>query len=411
MTIQRHTANDLLPLTSLRAFLASWIVYFHLLAVDPPTSRMLTEHPSAWLNTVFCAYVAVGIFFVLSGFILALNYPLEQAWDRGRWARFAAARFSRIYPVYLLALFAVLPIVVSNTRSSGASATLLLRRTFSGVLNLLMLQSWLPQASISWNGPGWSISNEFFFYACFPLCGIWLFRNRSIRHLSATLLALWGLALLPGALGLAAHVHGYSDAGATSRPDFAFAWFISFNPLFNLPFFLSGIVLCRLYLRLRQVAVLRGRGYVFYLPSLLALFALTARGDRLPYALMHNGLCLPAALGLILGLALGDRYLCALLSNRLLVFLGKASFAEYLLHFPVRAAFEALGVTWTPLYRAAYLLVVLAISSLIFHFFEEPLQRKLRALFTKTQRSAQVLTEESRVVDPVESPEGTLEAV
>ncbi len=70
--------SEVFPLTSLRFFLASWIVWFHLEVSG--TSKLI--HPGTVpFNILRCAYVAVGIFFLLSGFILALNYPLDRTWN------------------------------------------------------------------------------------------------------------------------------------------------------------------------------------------------------------------------------------------------------------------------------------------------------------------------------------------
>jgi len=368
---------EVLPLTALRFFLASWIVIYH---VESNLPAFLNNHPTGFTpfrNTLLCAYVAVGIFFALSGFILALNYPLDRLWDTAMRWKFAVARFSRIYPVYLLGLVLIAPLIVGNAIADHS----LPRHGASLGLNLLMLQAWVPRAAVSWNGPGWSLSNEAFFYLCFPFIGAPLYRLSSVRKALLAFLGLWALELIPPAVTVLAHVHGFGDAMATAQPaDTSFVSFISFNPLLNLPIFLSGILACRIYLLLKQSGTLEGQGYKIYLPSLAVLFALTSLGNHIFFPIMRGGLILPSAIGVIVGLAMGDRYLGALMSNRVLVFLGKASYAEYLLHFPVGTAFNKLGLQWTPLNLAGYFAAVLAVSALVFHFYEEPLQRKLRNL-------------------------------
>src|SRR4029077_1716836 len=39
----------------------------------------------------------------------------------------------------------------------------------AAVLEILLLQSWVPPAALSWNSVGWSLSVEAFFYLLFPL--------------------------------------------------------------------------------------------------------------------------------------------------------------------------------------------------------------------------------------------------
>ena len=83
-------------LSGLRTILAVNIMFFHF---TPPLP--------AWLHPVVDnAYVFVGFFFLISGFILAYNYA-----DRPRLSlrSFYVARLSRVYPVYLLVLLLSLP--------------------------------------------------------------------------------------------------------------------------------------------------------------------------------------------------------------------------------------------------------------------------------------------------------------
>jgi peptidoglycan/LPS O-acetylase OafA/YrhL len=136
---QKSTA-EILPLTSLRFFLATWVVLFHLNVTLWPVTQAQASGNSPLLNTIFCAYVAVSIFFVLSGFILALNYPLDKPWTLMDRRRFGIARFSGIYPVYVLALAAISPLILGTAIATHEKATLL-RRAVSGVLNLLMIQA------------------------------------------------------------------------------------------------------------------------------------------------------------------------------------------------------------------------------------------------------------------------------
>lgn len=152
--------KHLLPLTSLRFFAAIWVVFFHLsgprglILTDPATLRPL-------YNLVRTGYVAVGIFFVLSGFVLAYTY-------RGEFSarQFWTARIARIYPVYFLGLVLILPVVVASVLRH---MTTWLWAGGSGLACVLLLQSWCPRTALAWNHPGWSLSVEAFFYLLFPL--------------------------------------------------------------------------------------------------------------------------------------------------------------------------------------------------------------------------------------------------
>jgi peptidoglycan/LPS O-acetylase OafA/YrhL len=86
-------------LTGVRFFADFFVVLSHSL----PWVAMRFRIP--WPAKIFLSngYLAVAMFFLLSGFILAYTYDGQIAGSRNR-ARFWEARFARIYPVYLLSL-------------------------------------------------------------------------------------------------------------------------------------------------------------------------------------------------------------------------------------------------------------------------------------------------------------------
>ena len=79
-------------LTGIRTLLAIFIILFHF---TPPHLGLLYPF-------IDNGYVFVGVFFLISGYVLTYNYA-----DRGKALvkrDFWLARFSRLYPVYLLVL-------------------------------------------------------------------------------------------------------------------------------------------------------------------------------------------------------------------------------------------------------------------------------------------------------------------
>jgi peptidoglycan/LPS O-acetylase OafA/YrhL len=122
--------------------------------------------PQARLPFVGRGYLAVDLFFLLSGFVMAHVYgrKLASNW-RAHWQEFAIARFARIYPLFALTLLAVMTVHVSDPRLRMVSFS---RRSLA--LQPLLLQQW---SGLSWNYPSWSISTEaeayvFFFSSSLP---------------------------------------------------------------------------------------------------------------------------------------------------------------------------------------------------------------------------------------------------
>ncbi len=362
----------------MRFFLALWVVVYHQNAGAGLAVSWLPGAPDAVYSLLRVGYVAVTVFFVLSGFVLAYNYDLGALWPRKRTASFAIARFARIYPAYCVGLFLLVPFAVYRV---GHSIVLPDEQVTSGVLNALLLQAWIPQTALTWNYPGWSLSNEVFFYACFPFIGLGLWRISRPRTILAAGLLIWAVSLVAPLWAVMKPVPGFGNVAATDMlapSALTLANFIRYNPVLRLPEFLSGILLARMYRSLGH-SWLFGRGYWLYVPATAAVLAVLSHADSIPYPLVHNSLLLPLYACIVLGLALGGGIPARCLSAGFLVFLGNASYAMYIIHAPIGAwllealkhlfGFQPAGPWWV----ASYTITVILLSSLLFKYFEEPL--------------------------------------
>src|SRR5271170_560346 len=124
-------------LTGLRTFAAINIVLFHF------------SNPN-WFGplapVVNAGYASVSFFILLSGFVLAYNYAgRARAGELGK-VGFWTARFTRLYPVYLLSLLISIQTLPGESR---AHTHLLF---WTGVaLTPLLLQGWIPEIATFWN--------------------------------------------------------------------------------------------------------------------------------------------------------------------------------------------------------------------------------------------------------------------
>ena len=148
-----HSDRRLPSLTGLRIFAALAVYLSH---VGPPHGS-----PAVLASFFKSGYSGVTLFFVLSGFVLSVNY--FDAFRRPRLVtsyNFFVARFARIYPLYIVILF----YVVVHDHAIGITI-------HDWWWNALAIQAWSPNISIAYgfDGPAWSLSVEFFLYACFPL--------------------------------------------------------------------------------------------------------------------------------------------------------------------------------------------------------------------------------------------------
>lgn len=160
------------------------------------------------------SYLAVDLFFCLSGFVLAHSYEERITRSGLGAARFMAIRLVRLYPLYILGsaiAFASYGALIAAGRAPANLAQL----SFTGVFSLLMLPS--PQAlpSPRWwgplyplNNPAWSLLFELLANVVFAL--ILRHRLHALRiYVGILLLSAWGLVLVslvcPSALDAGTH--------------------------------------------------------------------------------------------------------------------------------------------------------------------------------------------------------------
>ncbi len=365
-------------LTGLRFLAAAQVVLFH--SMGPRLDRM----PAPLASILGAGYTGVSLFFVLSGFVLAYNYLSPGRAGFPTTGGFLAARVARVYPVYLLGVFLALPglgLRLLRTQSVGDAV-------LSGspvVMSALTLtQSWIPSYACQVNCPGWSLSVEAFFYLMFPLLAV-LLAPRSKTSLVPIILSCWALSLLMGLAYLKLDPDGL---GVTTPLSDGF-WInvLKYNPLIRLPEFVIGMSLGLLFLRHPEGLGRRSHLITVAALGLVLVGLMVSRG--VPYPIMNNGLLLGPFAVLILALASGRGFVAEGLGSPLMIRLGEASYALYILHVPVHSVLRRIVPATGPLspqstgFLVAYLLLSVLIAILVLRVVEEPARVALRRRLAK----------------------------
>ncbi len=331
----------------------------------------------------------VSFFFVLSGFVLAWNYPrLDDARDR---VRFLTLRIARVCPLHLaaLALFLlVVPRAVWVVPGVDLATALALQVT--------LLQAWVPVAGYfgAFTGVTWTLSVDVLGYALFP----WL-----LGPMRRAPLATLGVVLVVSLAGpIAANAFGAarSDLPMDAVNLYALDRFFPPSRLFE---FALGMAAARMLPA--ASARLPRRAAAATLVELAALaIALAALGALhvMPYAARWVGpgvadwlsqvAAAPALAMLLLVLARGRGAVARAASTRAAVHLGNLSFAVYLLHvtlliaIPWDALTRSLGGTAAAL---VFVAALLAASHLAWRFVEGPARR---AIVRRARRDDAALT-------------------
>jgi peptidoglycan/LPS O-acetylase OafA/YrhL len=305
------STRDIRALTGIRGVAACYVMLYHFCqnAHGLPFQAVLTH-----------GYISVDLFFVLSGFVMALNYSGE--FHEFRWRAYKAyleKRFARVYPLFFMMTIAVILVRAVFGAGMPISPAMV-------VANLLGINAWGATDTI--DGPAWSISTEFAAYILFPVLVAWTLRNSRTGGIVTGAIAfcvLGALVLVPDtitqlniATGLDKGIrHGPLDVHTTRPP-------------LGLVRCLAGFTIGILSFRLwrsdlgKRLATSKHASDIVAGAAIALLFF--SGSDLFEVALFAL---------LIVALAEGKGYTARFLSSGPVHWLGLISYSIYLVHYPV----------------------------------------------------------------------------
>lgn len=341
-------------LAGLRGICAWWVVFYHSLGL------MGDSVPGPLRSIISHGYLAVDLFFLLSGFVIFLSYhaSLTDNFPHSI-GKFYWNRFSRIYPLHFVMLGGYLLLFAAFTflSSSGTAP-----KTYTWTLfiqSLFLVHMWVG-SDLAWNVPSWSISSEWFVYLFFPLMafGLRKLRGGVFMHLVAIVM----LAVL---LDLIYWQSGLYSLGA-DIPRMALVR--------TMLEFLMGVLIGSLFVH-HKAFLEKYRSVA--LAGFLVLCALYTTAPIRDYSLI------PMAFALLIAyLSVSTSWITALLSTQPLVYLGEISYSTYMVHYLVYDVLKAAFVSETyqvdQLYVWLSFAAVLLLSMLLHHGVDSPSQKYFR---------------------------------
>ncbi|MFI2374392.1 acyltransferase family protein [Streptomyces sp. NPDC018964] len=357
--VGRH--RRLPSLTGLRFWAALTVVLYHLSRQAGP---LPVVSDLAWYGRS-----GVTFFFVLSGFVLAWTYEGIRVPARV----FLWRRFARIWPmlaVSVVASVAVWYVVETPVSLRGVAAT------------LLMLNAWVPDRQIlsGGNPAAWSLSDEAWFYALFPLLLTLPFLRTARRRTVTAIVVCLASA-------------GVWLAGSVMTDSLVRLWALDYFPPTRTLQFVLGVA--------AGIAVKRGwRPPVPLSVAVVLVLAwqavLVPWSHAVPDSLWYSPysasqlLSAPLFAALVAAAAYSDLERRGTgLAAPWMIRLGNWSFAWYLLHeIVLRLLLDMTGSPQTTAglaaFWAAVLAVSLALSGVAYHCVEHPLERLLRRVGPQT---------------------------
>ncbi|MFS8973953.1 acyltransferase [Cupriavidus necator] len=344
--------NEIRSLTGLRGIAALLVAIFH---IHQPGG-------DGWLSMFFRhGYLAVDLFFVLSGFVMALTYGamFREGFSWKPYGVFLGKRIARVYPLYLFITATMSVAVLERTAQAGHDVT------FVVVTNLLMVQAWGLAPSLM--PSTWSVSTEWAAYLLFP----WL-AGRLLYGRKAHACAWAGIC----AIGIAA----VALANTGGKGPLDIMRYDSAGPVVRC---IAGFSLGIVAYRVRSVPAIRqwlGNRFSATALWLAALGLMCLPGTDVVVVLLF-----PA---LVANLSLQSSRLSSLLGSRVIYTLGVWSYSFYLIHLPFDGLQTALAREVSPLVpwgasllaSAVCLSVALVLSALSYAGIERPSRSLLQSL-------------------------------
>lgn len=399
--MRRVRTGEIRALSGLRIVAAVWVVLFHFRPLLAAASPALSTALAPVLNA---GAQGVDLFFILSGFVLTWNYldRMGESWSTRDTLRFLWLRLARVWPVYLVTMHLAAAFVVFTLyvgRFPLPPPVIDSMNAVSWIRQVLLVQLWFEPYfdGSSWNGPAWSISAEWLAYLLFGGLILVIFRIASATRARGLIWLAVAAALCPTLLLL---THGV----------FYTPW--SWLPRIIMQF-LAGALACA---AVRKLVLTDGARKAAGVTSLVlgvviiaGLYLLDAHppGDMLDSGGLVDVLFVP----FVITLSIGIGTLPALLSTRVMVYLGHISFGLYMVHEIVHMAWNwavlQFGIQLVPSWWAKLAvlgLVLLAgvIAASLYHGVEEPARRWMRRMIEPTG---------PRVAQPAEPPAGRLQSV
>lgn len=332
----------------MRGIAAWFVVFYHIRASIAPGVP-------EWTTALFAkGYLAVDLFFVLSGFVLWLTWGAkfaEHGWVAA--PAFLRKRVARVWPLHAFVLAATVGFALVIAASGRPIPE---HYKWSELpLHLLLIQNWGFTRELAWNDPSWSISTEMAAYLLFAIVAPLLRRGNAAIAVPTALVLIVGLDRLFAANG--------SDLLGHDIPHLGLARCLAQ--------FGCGVAMCIMWQRWQDTKMVVATGTIAGLATTLWLCGVLRETFAVPLAFA----------ALVPMLASTSVWAHNPLSSRLALKLGEISYSTYLAHFLLWAGFKIALVTDpanVPLGTAAlYMLVTLAASFALYRFVELPARNLL----------------------------------
>jgi len=340
-------------LTSLRGIAALWVVFYHI-------AEYVTVYTPWWLTTVLQkGYLAVDFFFLLSGFILTMNYSSRfTVISLSVYRIFLIKRIARIYPLHLFVLIGYLLVPLAYIITSKSMPEGDRYSSINYIYQLLLVNNWGVTQTLSWNIPAWSISAEWAAYLLFPVFVI-------ISNKVKEVLIPPSIILLCAVIYYTFSAMGYDSLGHNIQKLGIFRCLIEF--------FIGGLI----YKYIEKYSLVKWYPYFLTLCLIIGVAVVFNLISEVVFAPVGLVFCLIAFV------SMHSSKIVSSLRFSPLMLLGEISYSIYLIHYLVKDLFKLLFLRTDvaePWWIISYVISVLLVSFLTYKLIEIPARKVITSI-------------------------------
>ena len=277
--------------------------------------------PDIVINNLNEYHCGVTLFFVLSGFLIAYTYQDNPLQSRKEYVQYLLIRLLRIFPVYLI-------ILTTSFIHTGFPAT---NKT---IYNYTLLKGFSDMFNLDGLPQSWSLTVELSFYVCAPF--IYRYLKKAITKAIMFQVILLVVSLLIG----------YCWYFINKNPDkWLYNWLFIFDSTFSGRFveFFAGMLLAYFVKTehpvLQKISIKRIT-FRSTLAGLMIIYCISLfEKDTYDQGILHipglivRNVFLPVVISFLLyGLMTERTWFSRLLSTRIAIIMGNASYLFYLVH-------------------------------------------------------------------------------
>lgn len=339
--------QNLRSLTSLRGVAAWWVVLYHF------QDSFANHIPPYLSNLIEQGYLAVDFFFILSGFVIQLNYGKYFYQDiKTNYIDFCLKRIARIYPLHLFILLLFIGNFLAIYLFSSSKDFNSRYDVSYFIYSLFLIQNWGFSSNLQWNIPSWSISTEFGAYLMFPVLSYYLSKIRTFRtayFFVLVAISLYGLAYFY-------YANQYLSLGDNIPKTGLFRCIVEF---------LVGMLAAKYFAE---------KGMPIFHSHLVFLLGVSTLFLGKFYDL-NNYTYIPASFFFfILAFTNPSFIVSKLLEGKGMYYLGEISYSTYLIHYFAKDWVKFLSKD-LDLYSLIYYITAILVASICLHrFLEKPAQ-------------------------------------